>query len=135
MRLRRCTYCESQVDVDAGPHIHDPKECQDCGDVLLASSFPRHPSSLDGRRHQCARCIRLARDVEAVQEHVLDQGERKRENDLLREHGYAWRIGKDRDLILLSPSGTWVDRSRALIEVGERSDEPQWVETHPLDEW
>lgn len=138
MNLKTCGYCEERVDVDAGPHVHDFKDCPGCGRKRLpASAFPLWPSSVDGRRLKCADCCKGIRKTQSADLRAARQAarraDRQAESAALRDLGYRWVRRYESDTtwawILLNRGGQEISKEAALEEVRDHHNE-----TIPL-EW
>lgn len=118
MGSRHCGYCNQYVDLDLGPHVHDPKVCAGCHREFPASDFPLHPSSGDGRRMRCRACSAALRAEQGVKQAADRAAGRDAERALLRKHGYRWvrrpRAGGEWGWALLDPAAAEVSRDDAL---------------------
>ncbi|MFM9275125.1 hypothetical protein [Pseudarthrobacter sp. NKDBFgelt] len=132
MVVKSCGYCKEMVDLSAGPHIHDPKKCKKCGELLPADAFAPWPSSADGRRHVCSQCVADESATARVHRVVEKDKQFRDDKEKLKEHRYRWvrrvvQPGPDPVLrwVLLDPQGHEVTKEQALrdIEIAE-SPEP-----------
>ncbi|WP_156382829.1 hypothetical protein [Sanguibacter sp. Leaf3] len=129
MNLKTCGACKQRVDVDAGPHVHDPKDCPGCDQKLPASAFPLWPSSVDGRRKTCADCSKGIRKTQSADLRAAKQAareaDREAESAALRDLGYRWVRRYEPDgtwaWILLNRAGLEVSKESALAEVRDRA--------------
>jgi hypothetical protein len=134
MDSRHCGYCNEYVDLDLGPHVHDPKVCAGCHREFPASGFPPHRSSCDGRRMRCADCSAALRAEQGVRQAADRAAGRDAERALLRKHGYRWvprpRAGGERGWALLDPAAAEVSKDDALTAIYAAEDRdreyPDW---------
>ena len=131
MNLKSCGYCKEMVDLSLGPHIHDPKNCRQCGETLPAEAFAPWPSSADRRRHVCIQCV-AGQSAKARVQQVIEKDEQFRDDkEKLKEHGYRW----ERRVVqpgpnpvfrwaLLDPQGHEVSKEQAMrdIEIAENPE-------------
>lgn len=136
--MTRCGYCEQYVDRATHKDAHDPKDCREpagCGRTNLpVGYFPLKPSSGDGRRHICERCVAQgsqAKSAQRVQDH---HDELVSFNARLRKHRYQWKrcshhVSHNRGWDLLDPAGHPVSEDEAR----RRMDEAEWAELRESD--
>lgn len=110
-----CGYCNQNIDRADGPHIHDPKKCRGCRQILPTSSFPIHPSAADGRRLDCKRCLTEVKAERKEHRAAQREEDRKLRNALFAEHGYKWVI-KGPDGAIHTP-----EEAERLIDDAERT--------------
>lgn len=126
--MTTCGVCKQQVDLTVGPHIHDPKVCRVCQRSLPATSFPRWPSSADGRRHQCRDCLENQRSAPPtpVEKRARNESDKAERNQRLRARGYHW--------VIQAPDGRILTIQQAEIELEGIEDEERkeyWDEVPP----
>src|SRR3712207_9424651 len=91
MDLKSCGYCKETVDLSVGLHIHDPKACKKCGQMLPAEALDRWPSSADGRRHVCSQCVADESAAGRVQRVIEKDKQFRDDKQKLKEYRYSWR--------------------------------------------
>lgn len=126
MVVRTCGYCGKGVDLDAGPHVHDPKTCGSCRRTLPATSFPIHKSACDGRRLDCADCCATQHQANVAKQRDSREQQKAADRAALKEHGYVWQRRRT-GWVLLDPAGRPTDRSAALAEIDRKILEADWA--------
>lgn len=106
---KTCGYCKMDVDISVAPHIHDPKKCRSCSRSLPAAQFPLHPSAADGRRLECADCIRKQKWRQKKQNVADWETSRRTRNARFLKNGYSW--------VVRSPDGRHLSPAQAEREL------------------